>query len=88
MRGDANIVIVRFMLPWTEGHNADRVPGKLVVPTSPRAKPDGKIHGAAKKKWVLVDSSTIPKGVIEELNQAIAADRAAVGRAESSAGAS
>lgn len=52
------------------------VVGKLVIPTSPTAKIDGVIHGAAKKKWVLVDQASIPKGILEELNQAIAAERA------------
>jgi hypothetical protein len=52
--------------------------GKLVVPTSPTAKVDGEIHGASKKKWVLVDQESIPKGILEELNQAIAAEKAEV----------
>lgn len=51
-------------------------PGKLVLASSPLAKPDSRIHGAAEKKWVLVDASEIPQGVIEELNQAVAAARA------------
>lgn len=84
--GDGNIGMVcpvPLLLSWA-GLERDlmldpmlMILGKLVLPTSPRAKPDGKIHGAAKRKWVLVDPSTVPQGVIEELKQAIAADREA-----------